>query len=133
MKVESNFVRVFGDTPINRLWDFLIDTRGLFDFSMTDICEVADISWNTLKRIFPKFVEEGIVKETRKIGRATMYMLNENHPKSAFMINMHKAINMVFAHGGHFKLEVVVKNRNSAPVRLEITKSTLKPLSPKTE
>ncbi len=48
-KIQSNFVQAFGYTPINRLWEFLIDSRRLFDYSMTDICESADISWNTLK------------------------------------------------------------------------------------
>ncbi len=130
MKIKSNFVKVFGDTPINRLWEFLVDSRGLFDYSMTDICESADISWNTLKEIFPLFVKEGIVKRTRKIGRATMYMLNERHPKAVFMIGMHKAINMVFVRGGRFELEMkVIKGKKSIPMELDLQKSALEPLS----
>ena len=130
MKIESNFVRVFGDTPKNRLWEFLIDSRGLFDYSMTDISEAAEISWNTLKEIFPNFVKENIVKETRKIGRATMYMLNDSHPKSEFMINMHKAINIVFVRGVHFKLSMkAVRDEHTKPLELNIQKSALKPLA----
>lgn len=129
MEAISNFVRVFGDTPINRLWEFLVDSRGLFDYSMTDICESADISWNTLKEIFPPLVKEGIVKETRKIGRATMYMLNEGHPRSIFMIGLHRAINMVFVRGGRFKLEMkVVRGRTSTPTELDIQESAIKPI-----
>ena len=129
MKTKSNFVKVFGDTPINRLWEFLIDSKGLFDHSMTDICEAADISWNTLKELFPLFVREGIVKETRKIGRATMYKLNEKHPKAVFMIGMHKAINMVFVRGGRFKLEMkVVKGKASVPMEFDIAKPALEPV-----
>jgi hypothetical protein len=130
MKIKSNFVTVFGDTPINRLWEFLIDSRGIFDYSMTDISESADISWNTLKDIFPHFVKQGVVKKTRNIGRATMYMLNEKHPKSVFMIGMHKAINMVFMHGGNFKLEMkVVKNSIKTPMELDIKESALEPIT----
>ena len=127
---KSNFVTVFGDTPINRLWEFLIDSRGLFDYSMTDICEAADVSWNTLKEIFPSFVNGGIVKKTRKIGRATMYMLNEDHPRAVFMIGMHKAINMVFVRGGKFSLEMkIVKSRStSMPMKLDMQRSALEPV-----
>ena len=129
MKMKSNFVRVFGDTPINKLWEFLIDSRGLFDYSMTDICDAADISWNTLKVIFPIFVKENIVKKTRKIGRATMYKLNEEHPKAVFMIGMHKAINMVFVRGGRLKLEMrVVKGKITTPMEMEISKPSLLPV-----
>ena len=130
MKIKSNFVKVFGDTPINRLWEFLIDSRGTFDFSMTDISEVADISWNTLKEIFPYFIKEDIVKETRKIGRATMFMPNEKNPKVIFMIGMFKAVNMVFAHGGHFKLQMkITKDRIATPMDLDISEASIKPIS----
>ena len=130
MKMQSSFVRVFGDTPRNRLWEFLVDSRGLFDYSMTDVSEAAEISWNTLKGIFPGFVKNNIVKETRKIGRATMYMLNESHPKSEFMIGMHKAINIVFVRGGHFKLTMkVIEDKNAKPIELDVQKSALKTLA----
>ena len=129
MEAKSGFVQVFGDTPINRLWEFLIDSRGLFDYSMTDICETADISWNTLKEIFPPLVKDGIVRKTRTIGRATMYMLNEKHPKAVFMIGMHRAISMVFMHGGDFKLEMkVVRNGHKTPMELDIGESVLEPI-----
>lgn len=127
MRENSSFVKVFGDTPINRLWEFLIDSRGLFDYSMTDICETADISWNTLKEIFPKIANEGIVKETRKIGRATMYKLNEKNPKVVFMIGMYNAINMVFVRGGNFKLQMIItKNKNPVPLNLNISEESVK-------
>ncbi|MBL7160543.1 MAG: hypothetical protein ISS93_01690 [Candidatus Aenigmarchaeota archaeon] len=130
MKIKSNFTKVFGDTPINRLWEFLVDSRGAFDYSMTDICEVADISWNTLKEIFPPLVKEGIVKETRKVSRATMYILNESHPKVVFMIGMHKAINMVFMRGGKFKIEMrIVGKGSSTPMNIELTKSSVQPIA----
>ena len=130
MKIKSNFIKVFGDSPKNRLWEFLIDSRGLFDYSMTDICETADISWNTLKEIFPYFIKEDIVKETRKIGRATMFMVNEKNPRVIFMVGMHQAINMVFVHGGHFKLQMkITKNKVSTPMDLDISETSIKPIA----
>ncbi|MCK4714864.1 MAG: hypothetical protein KAT35_04765 [Candidatus Aenigmarchaeota archaeon] len=130
MRPKSGFVTVFGDTPINRLWEFLIDSRGLFDYSMTDMSESADISWNTLKEIFPPFVKQGIVKQTRKIGRATMYIMNEDHPRAVFMTGIHKAISIVFMRGGRFKLEMkVTKDKDASPLTFEVHKSALGPLS----
>jgi len=130
MKPKSSFATVFGDAPINRLWEFLVDSRGLFDYSMTDICEASDISWNTLKEIFPSFVKDGVVKKTRRIGRATMYILNETHPKVAFMIGIHKAINMVFVRGGHFKIKMkIIKGKTSKPIEFDIPHSAVKSIS----
>lgn len=87
--LTSAFLKLFGDTPTNRVWDYLILNRGLFDVSMTDISEGASVSWNTLKKIFPLFLEGKLVIESRKVGRATMYKLNMENPKVAFMVRVH--------------------------------------------
>lgn len=131
--MKSNFIRLFGDTPTNRLWEFLINSRGLFDYSMTDVCEATGIAWNTLGGIFPSFVKEGIVKKTRAIGRATMYMLNESHPKAVFMTGVYNAVSMVFVHGGRFRLEVKIKGAakhpQPRPITLDIDKKAVEPLA----
>ena len=131
-RLTSNFVKAFGDTPTNRLWDFLILSRKLFDYSMTDVSEATGIAWNTLKELFPHFVKDGIVVETRKIGRATMYKLNEKHPKSVFMTEIHKAISMVFVHGIKFRIEMKIigsaKLQQRDSVEMDISRSAFEPL-----
>lgn len=131
-RLTSNFVKVFGDTPTNRLWDFLILSRRLFDYSMTDVSEATGIAWNTLKELFPHFVKDKIAIETRKIGRATMYRLNEKHPKAVFMIEIHKAISMVFIHGIKFRIEMKIIESAKLPHRdsvgMDISRSALEPL-----
>jgi len=124
VRIASNFEKVLGGTPVVRLWDFLITSRGLFDYSMTDICEATGIAWNTLKEIFPAFARKGVVRKTREIGRAKMYQLDEKHPNSLFMIGLHNAISMAFVHGGNFKLEVkVIQNgRHTRPVEVDISR-----------
>jgi len=131
-RLKTNFVKVFGDTPTNRLWDFLILSRRLFDYSMTDVSEATGIAWNTLKELFPHFVRDGIVIKTRKIGRATMYKLNEKHPKAVFMIEIHKAISMVFVRGINFKIELKIMEKAPAhkeSASMSIDKSALEPIS----
>lgn len=119
---ESSFIKVFGNTPINRLWDFIITSRGVFDYSMTEISETAGIAWNTLKEIFPHFVDRGIVRETRKVGRATMYELDESHPEAKFMIVLQMAIAMVFVRGGDFDIKITKKD-NSDSMDFEVPES----------
>lgn len=45
---NSLFVEFFGDYPIIRVLDFLIE-NDVFDYSKKDICRNADVSWNTLE------------------------------------------------------------------------------------
>ncbi|NCN39375.1 MAG: hypothetical protein COY38_01530 [Candidatus Aenigmarchaeota archaeon CG_4_10_14_0_8_um_filter_37_24] len=77
---KSAFVKVFGNSPVVKLMDFLLAERSLFDYTLTDIAENSGVSWTTLHRIFPVFEELGIVKETRTIARAKLYALDEEHP-----------------------------------------------------
>lgn len=74
--MERNvFLEFVGDTPTNRLLDFLITGRD-FDYTLTDLANKASVSWSTLHRIFPQFIKNNIVKQTREIGRAKLYKLN---------------------------------------------------------
>ncbi len=104
----SSFVKALGNSPRIRVWDYLVVTRGMFDFSMTDLSEGSDVSWNTLKGISPDFIKKRIIVPTRNIGRATLYKLNEEHPESRFMITLHKAISMVFVRGGELNIKTQI-------------------------
>lgn len=72
---QSIFVEFMGDTPAIRLLDFLITGRE-FDYTLTDLATKARMSWSTLHRIFPRFIENKIVLEVREVGRAKLYKLN---------------------------------------------------------
>jgi len=79
MENKSLFVEFFGDYPLIRVLDFLIEQEG-FDYSEKEICKYANVSWNTLKTFWGKLVETKIVVPTRKIGKAQMYKLNTENP-----------------------------------------------------
>jgi len=93
---ESAFVRVLGSSPVVKLLDFLLAERGLYDYSMTEISENADVSWSTLQRIFPRLISLGVVKETRQLGRAKLYALNEMHPLTKDLVEMRMRISDYF-------------------------------------
>ena len=73
-KLESLFLDFIGDSPTTRLLEYLIIGKD-FDYTLTDLMN-AGISWSTLNRIFPKFVKNEIVVQTRAIGKIKLYRLN---------------------------------------------------------
>ena len=89
MKIKENkslFLKQFGDTPQLRVLDFLIDNYN-FDFPLTEIARESNVSYNSLKVLFPYFVASRIVIKTRRIGKSDYFKLNlENQ----FMKNLMK-------------------------------------------
>ncbi len=79
MAEKTSFIMVFGESPVAKVLDFLLDNQE-FDYSLTDIAKGAEIAWSTLHEFWPDFVKLGIVKKTRKIGRAELYKLNVENP-----------------------------------------------------
>jgi len=77
MKEESVFLEHVGDSPRMRILQYLIEGRD-FDYTLTDMLN-AGVSWGTLNTLMPKLLELGIVVKTRKIGRATLYKINQNN------------------------------------------------------
>lgn len=76
---KTVFLEIFGDTPILRTLDFLIVNEE-FDYSMTDIAKLSEVGYATLKLFWNKLEKEGVVVNTRIVGRAKMYTLNLSNP-----------------------------------------------------
>ena len=90
--MEKNvFLEFVGDSPVNRLLDFLMTGRD-FDYTLTDFAKKSGISWSTLHRIFPRFVKNKIVLQTRVIGRAKLYKLNTKNIVVQKFIALHDTI-----------------------------------------
>lgn len=78
MKIKENkslFLEYFGDTPQLRVLDFLIDNH-FFDYPITEIAKGSNVSYNSLKVFFQKFVKSEIIIKTRKVGKSDYYKLN---------------------------------------------------------
>jgi DNA-binding transcriptional ArsR family regulator len=69
---------IFGETPIVKILDFLIDHKG-YDYSKTEIAENSDIDGTTLNRHWTLLEEWKFVKESKKIANETRYKLNEEN------------------------------------------------------
>ncbi len=78
--MTSIFLKLEDSTPKNKVWDFLI-THQEFDYNLTEISELAKVSYATLKRVFPYFIKNKFVIKTRSIGKANLYKLNKKKKK----------------------------------------------------
>jgi len=76
---NSLFVKFFGDAPLVRILDFLMENK-IFDYTKTDIAKNAGISRVSLYKVWPAFLEHKIVRVTRRIGKTELYALNEKNP-----------------------------------------------------
>lgn len=85
------FREAFEDSPAIRVLDFLIEGRGL-DYSLSDIAENANVGWTTLHRIWDKLVRLEIIKQTREIGRAKLFKLNEANPTVKELIRLYDTL-----------------------------------------
>ena len=86
MNEKSVFVRFFGDYPIVKVLDFLIENR-IFDYSKSEIAKGSKIGWSTLHLFWDKLEESKIVVPTRQIGRAKLFRLNTENPSVRSLIN----------------------------------------------
>ncbi|VVB65741.1 Uncharacterised protein [Candidatus Gugararchaeum adminiculabundum] len=75
MSEKSPILKVFGEYPKTKVIDFLLSSSES-DFSLTDIAEKSGVGRTTLYQFFYSLVEQNVVIETRKIGRAKLYKVN---------------------------------------------------------
>lgn len=79
MEEKSIFLSIVGDSPKARILDFLL-MFPKFDYSLTDIARNSNVGYSTLQLLWPDFVKREIVTQTRTIGKAKLFKLNEENP-----------------------------------------------------
>ena len=76
---DTILVEVFGSSPETRIISFFMDFP-LNDFMQKEVCEATGLNPRTVSARLTKLHGKGIIKETRKVGKATFYQLNrEDH------------------------------------------------------
>lgn len=94
---ETLFLRTLGiKSPALRILDFLMDNKA-YDYSKTDIAKGAGISRTTLSSTWEHLEKNGLVSETRVVGRAKMYKLNLKSPVVQKFIELDNAICELYA------------------------------------
>lgn len=77
--MKTTLQEVFGSSNTVKLLDFLLDNE-IYDYSMSDIARRAGVSWTSFTQLWPRFVDQELVIQTRKVGPAKLYMLNKKSP-----------------------------------------------------
>jgi len=88
---KSLFIEYFGDYPLIRIIDFLLEDY-LFDYPKKYIAKNSGVAWNTFKKIFYRLVENGLVINTRKVGKSEMYQINKNNIIVQKLFEINKAL-----------------------------------------
>jgi len=109
MKEKTSFVLVFGKSPVVKVIDFLIDNQE-FDYSLTDIAKGAEVGWTTLHQFWTKLAKIGIVKKTRKIGRAELYKLNLESPLVKKLLEIDALVSKEYLHKELDKQKMVISS-----------------------
>ncbi len=79
MKEQSILIEFFGDNPLIRIIDYLIEKRP-FDTTKEEIIRETGISRMSLFKYWKKIENFEVVKKTREIGRASLFVLNDENP-----------------------------------------------------
>lgn len=79
MEAKSIYLETFGDSPINKVLDFLV-VHEEFDYSMTDIARFSEVGYSTLKLFWNTLEDQSIVICSREVGNARMFKLNFENP-----------------------------------------------------
>lgn len=90
--------RVFRNST-SRVLDFLLLNPD-FDYSVAELSKITEIPLRTLQRVLPNLVEHGLIKERRKVGNTTMYILKtDSKLVQALQQYLNTAIDMNFEVG----------------------------------
>lgn len=75
---KSIFLNIVGESPKARVLNFLF-MFPKFDYSLTEIARNSEVGYATLQLFWEDFVKNKIVIQTRVIGKAKMFKLNEDN------------------------------------------------------
>jgi hypothetical protein len=87
MAKRSLFIEYFGDSPVIRLFDYLLTERDL-DFSISDLARNTRVGRATLYRHWDLLIKHQILVPTRTVGKAHLYRLNTADPKIRKLIEI---------------------------------------------
>ncbi|MDI6737901.1 MAG: hypothetical protein QME12_05310 [Nanoarchaeota archaeon] len=88
---KSMFLKLVGDSPLMRVTDFLIENKGA-DFCKKAIAEGAGISRTSLFYCWGELEKAGVIKQTRKFGKTSLYTLDTKSPIVKRLLELEMAL-----------------------------------------
>lgn len=89
--MKSLLLQLTGEMPLFKIIDFLVENKGM-DFSKKEIAEGSAVSRASLFQYWHILDLYGIVKVTRKFGKAKLYTLNTNNEVTKRILDLEKAL-----------------------------------------
>lgn len=88
---ETLLLRYLGSSPLLRIVDFFLDNP-LSDYSKNEVVKNMEIGRATFFKYWKELEKSGALKETRHIGRATMYQLDVENEVVKHLIRLDMAV-----------------------------------------
>ena len=91
-KMKTNFIHVMGDSPINRVLDFLIE-NDRESWTMVEIRDEANVGYSTLKIILPEMLKKDLIIVSKIVGKSRLFKINKNNIVTKKIYELYNAIN----------------------------------------
>ena len=88
---QSMLVMFLGKYPEIRIIDFFLNSPFNF-FTTKEIIEGVGMSYTTFYKIWKKFIDFGVVKITKKIGKIKLYQLDRKNPIVVKILEMERLL-----------------------------------------
>ena len=92
---QSSFSLVFGNSPFVKILDFFLGFDE-FDYSIALISKETETKWETVEKVINLLLEKKIIKKTRKLGKAQLYMLNKESSLTKLLLDIDMKISDFF-------------------------------------
>jgi len=92
---KSSFVLVFGDSPFVKILDFFL-CFDEFDYSISQISKETETKWEVVEKIIGILLKKRIIRRTRKVGKAWLYMLNKESDLTKLLSEIDMKISKFF-------------------------------------
>jgi len=92
---RSSFVLVFGESPFIKVLDFFLNNED-FDYPISYIAKETESKWETIDKVLIILIKKGVVKKTRKLGKAWLYTLDKTSNLSKLLIDIDMKISEFF-------------------------------------
>ena len=84
---KSSFVLVFGESPFVKVLDFFLNFED-FDYPIAFISKETETKWESVEKIVKMLIKKGVVKKTRKLGKAWLYMFNKENDLAKLLLEI---------------------------------------------
>jgi hypothetical protein len=90
--MNTNFIQILGDTPTNKILDFLIE-NDREHWTMVEIRDNAKVGYSTLKLIIPKMIKKKLIIVDKKVGKSNLLKINKKNLVVQKIYDLYNTIN----------------------------------------